>query len=149
VAADAGTAEDLVAIGRHVDLNGSWVAQEVTWLDRRCDRLARDGSDEPTYRAAVLLLVARVDELRRWTEGTAPASSRRRLNVTVNAPVAGPVTLAYGTVIADVARFVARRLTVCDYVLACPEAAGTEAALAVYVEQLAALGIESRVEVVQ
>jgi hypothetical protein len=139
---DAGTAEDLAAIGHHVALNGFWVAEELTWLDRRCDRLAREGADEATYRAAVLLLVARVDELRRWAEGTAPASPRRRLNVTINQPVPGPVTLADGTVIEDVGRFIGRLLTGCDYLFGRSVTKGADV-IKVYLGELEALGIEA------
>lgn len=148
LAIDAGTAEDLAALARHVGLNGFWVAEELKWMDQRCDRLARDGADEATYRAAVLLLVARVDELRRWAEGTAPASPRRRLNVMINAPVAGPVTLPDGTLIEDVGRFIGRLLTAVDYVLG-RSIAGTVAVLSIYLEQLAELGITAHVEAAQ
>lgn len=145
---DAGTAEDLAAIGHHVARNGFWVAEEIAWLDRRCDRLARTGADVATYRAAVLVLVARADELRRSAEGTASASARRWLSVTVNAPVAGPITLPDGTVIENVGRFVGRLFTAVDYVLGRNIPDG-DAVVEIYLGHLATLGIAAHVEAAQ
>lgn len=145
--ADACTADDLAAIGHNVACNGFWVAEELAWLDRRCDRLAHAGTAEATYRAAVLLLIARVDELRRWRDGTALLSSPRLLNVLINQPLPGPVTLSDGTGITNVGRFIGRLLTAVDYSLAYP-GGHTEAVVGVYLTQLAALGMQAEVVVV-
>lgn len=146
---DAGTAEDLAAIGRHIALNGFWVADEIAWLDRRCDRLARARADEATYRAAVLLLVARIDELRRRHAGILLPPSSRQLAVEKNAPVRRTATLPDGTEVADVGRFLGRLLTAIDYLLAHSKVTATEAVLDVYLTQLATLGVVGHLETVQ
>lgn len=150
LAADSGTDENLAAIARHVGLNGFWVAEEVTWLERRCDRLARAGADAPTYRAAVVLLAARMDEVRGWCAGTAAEPSHtHRLNVLVNQPKPARVDLSDGTQVANVGRFIGRLLTAVDYLLGHPKIASAEAMLGIYVEQLAMLGVVGRIERVQ
>lgn len=136
------------AIRRHVELNGSWVVEELAWLDLRCDRLAHAKVDEQSYRAAVVMLVSRIDELHRWHVGTALPSTSRRLNVLVNQPLPGPVTLSDGTLIENVPRFLGRLLTAVDYALARPKVAAAGLVVGVYLAQLAALGIVGEVEVV-
>ena len=144
--AAARTADDLAAIDRHARLNGLWVADEISCLDRRCDALARARADEPSYRAAVLLLIARVDELRCWHEGTPPARTSRRLLIERNTPLPAPLTLNDGTTIEYASRFIARLLTAVDYVLA---RRGLDAVLDVYLKQLATLGVVAVVDQVQ
>jgi lambda repressor-like predicted transcriptional regulator len=142
----ADTVDDLAAIEGHVRRNGRWVGDEIVWLDRRCAELAQAGADETVFRAAVVLLVARVDELRRWHEGTPPVPAPRRLVIERNAPVTGPVQLRDGTTVEHVGRFVARLLTAADYAVA---RRGLDAVLDVYLEQLATLGVVVAVEWVQ
>lgn len=148
VAADVGTADDLAAIRHHADLNGCGIVTELEWLDRRCDRLARTGADAATYRAAVLVLVARIDELRRWHLGTGLPPARQRLALERNAPSGHPGILADGTRIDHVGRFVGRLLTAVDYALSHPEVAGSDV-VEVWLADLAALGIKARVEQAQ
>lgn len=140
------TAAGHAAIEAHVRRNGRWVANEIVWLDRRCEELARAEADETVFRAAVVLLIARVAELRRRHEGTPSVAAPRRLVMERNAPVAGPVRLDDGTTIEDVRRFIGRLLTGIDHVLA---REGLNQVLPVYLKQLATLGVVARIEVMQ
>jgi hypothetical protein len=142
----AGAADDLIAISGLVDLNGLWIAREIAWLDSRCDAHARAGVNETSYRAAVLLLVARIEEVRRWRDGAAPPAASRRVIVERNASGSEATTLQHGTTIDNTSRFIARILTAVEYVLA---RRSSDAVLRVYLEQLAVLGVVARVETTQ
>jgi hypothetical protein len=144
----AGTADDLVAIDPHAHLNGIWVAEEITELELRCNRLAEAGAQASRYRAAVLLFVARVDELRRWRDGTPAPLASRRLMLDRNCGVIDPVRLDDVTVVSDVSRFVGRLLSAIDYVLAHSNDSADEV-LPVYIAQLAKLGVTAHVETIQ
>lgn len=138
---------DLAAIETAVAYNGQWVADEIVALERRCVGLARADADETVFRAAVVLLVARLAELRCRHGGTpAPRSTARHLVMTRNHPAPGPVTLDDGTTIEDVPRFIGRVLVAVDYVLAHD---GRNDVLPVYLEQLETLGVSAAVEWVQ
>lgn len=145
---DIGTSADFVAIRTHAERNGPGVVAEVAWLDRRCDDLEHAGADEATYRAAVLLMVARICELRRWHSGTTLPPASRQLAVETYVPVTGPALLPDGTVVDDVGGFIGRLMSAVDHALAYP-AVASEAVLDVYVGQLASLGIRARVTVIQ
>jgi hypothetical protein len=146
--ASAGTADDLATIARHARLNGDWVAGEIAWLDQRCTVLAQARADESSYRAAVLLLIARIDELGRWQRHTSLETGARRAVIEKYEPpvTAGPLTLADGTPISKVGRFMARLLAGLDYAVSRNESA---AVIKILLGQLAALGIAARVEDVQ
>ena len=150
-----GTAEDAAAIGRYVSLNGDAVIDEITALERRCEQLVRVGNDETVYRAAVTVLVARMQQIRTWyrgangNEGDSNAPSPRwRLTVDVNHPVPGPVRLDDGTEVTDVPRFVAQTFAAIDHVLQHPPRSYPNGAalIPVYIAQLEHVGVVARVE---
>lgn len=149
IVAEAGGPEDSAAIRHHVALNGQWVMDEIAEMDRRCDRLARAGADRVTYRAAVLILVARLHELRDWHDGTPVPLDSSRLVVVVNTPVQGPVELSCGIVITNVARFIGRVLTALDCALRLPERSGAgedDAVVTCLLDQLRRCGLQASVE---
>lgn len=158
ITADICTAEGAAAIEWYVSLNGDAIVGEVTALERRCERLACVGNDETAYRAAVTVLVARMQQIRTWYRAAssnerAPDAPRPRwrLTVGVNHPVPGPIRLDDGTEITEVPRFVAQTCTAIDYVLQQPPRSYPDGAalIRVYIKQLELVGVVARVEAVQ
>lgn len=156
--ATLGTAEDVAAIQWYVTLNGDGFLNELADLERRCERLAQAGADEVAYRAAVIVLVARLRQIRAWHR-TAQRDgavlelppSRSRLTLDVNRPVRGPIHLDDGTEIIDVGKFVAQIFGAIDYVLQRPPRSYPEGAalIRLYIQQLEQVGVRAHVEVVQ
>lgn len=150
-----GTTEDLAAIEWHAVLNGGWIIGEIAVLERRCEQLAAVGADETTYRAAVTVLVARMQQIRAWhraanSNDPAPEAARPqwRLTVDVNHPVPGPIRLDDGTEIVDVGKFIAQTFTAIDYVIQRPPRSNPDgtALMRVYIGQLEHVGVVARVD---
>jgi hypothetical protein len=155
-----GTAEDLAAIEWFAALNGDRIIAEIRFMDRRCDDLARAGADDVTYRAAVTVLVARLQQIRDWhraaqstetdTVAAAPIGPWQ-LRMERNQPVREPIRLDTGVVVEDVPHFIGHLVTALEFVVA-KKNLGREPGFSdlvdVYASQLAMCGVTVRVEVV-
>jgi len=151
-----GTVTDLAAIEWFAVMNGDRIIAEIRSLDRRCEDLARTGADDVTYRAAVTVLVARLQQLRDWYRAETETGSHTpigpwQLRMERNEPVRGPIRLDTGVVIEDVPRCIGHLVTALEFVIA-KKNLGREPGFAdlvdLYVVQLARCGVTVRVETV-
>lgn len=163
ITATTSTAEDLAACSWWYDLGNRGLPAELVARKRCCEALAQEQAPEPTYRAAVEQLVARLSEIRdAYWEAQRPEATEDlgadppatplpvwRFILDASEPVAGPVRLDSCTVVEDVPRFIACTLRDLERAVA-HKNAGHEGActdlIDEYLAGLVACGCRARVE---